>query len=437
MKTKDLVTLFILLIIFVLVLLLAQWLSTDIRMRSEDWESNDEQKAPVRLSVWIWEDDAPVSYTIYDDYKRANPNMELEITVKPVRAYMQELKTALAANEQVDVFNVDKAEQLATMIEEGLLYPLNELISRQKFDTSIYSTQFDRIKFDGVAYALPYRFSVFCIAYNKSMFRERGVPFPHDHMTWEELFDLARRMTFYRGDKKVYGIYLINRTFDSYFMAFQKGCTLVDDNLELFAQSLRYKSELIKEGVCISPEEYEGRFIRREFEQENVAMYLTADWTINQMRESYQNGDIHFEFDVAALPSIDGKAYGRSFGQQSFTAISSECRNPEAAFKLASYYAGVPGARRFAEGGLLPAVIGNNDIIRSFIGDGSQAPANIRIFVEQTTHLMMPVLPGIEEVNNIFLTEAELVCTGKKSVEDAMRSVDSKRREIMSLYNKK
>jgi len=435
MGSKNLIALYTIMIVFILASFALQWFPIDLlQSGSPHLEIPQESDAPVSLSIWLWDDDAPISERIYEDFLRANPHVSLEFSIFHIRDYKQLLRAALASGQKIDIFNVDRAEQLSSMIEEGWLYPLNDMIREERFDTSIYGTQFDRIKYQGTAYALPYRFSVFSIAYNKNMFRERGVPFPHDHMTWDELAELAALMTFEQDGRHVYGINLINRIFDNFFMAFQDGRTLVDENLDLFARSLQFRVDLISSGVSISPDDYEGRFIRREFEQEAMAMYITADWTINQMRESYRNGDMHFDFDVVMLPSADGRRFGRSFGQQSFIAVSATSENPKEAFRLAAHYAGMPGARRFAEGGLLPGVIGNQEIVDLFIGDSTQAPVNIRAFVNQSTHLIMPVLPGIEALNDIFLEEAELAARMQKSVEAAMDAIRERRRELMKNY---
>jgi multiple sugar transport system substrate-binding protein len=105
-------------------------------------------------------------------------------------------------------------DQLPDLVTNNMLLQLDPLITKDKFDTTdIVPSVLDGLKSmgDGKLYALAPTFSSSALMYNKKLFDEAGVTYPKDNMTWDEMFDLARRVSKGEGETRKYGF-----SFNSY-----------------------------------------------------------------------------------------------------------------------------------------------------------------------------------------------------------------------------
>lgn len=185
--------------------------------------SNDKSQHVLRIAT-------SMGYNPEDDYFRqrftelfefANPNIKLEFipTTDPNMMYArpdpnqkrtdpyQKLKEVMQGDNPPDVVMVGY-EQLSDLIGNNMLTDLSANITKDKFDTSdIVPAVIDGLKKmgDGKLYALAPTFSSSALIYNKKMFDDAGVPYPKDKMTWEEVFDLSRRLSKGDGENRKYG----------------------------------------------------------------------------------------------------------------------------------------------------------------------------------------------------------------------------------------
>lgn len=167
--------------------------------------------------------------TQYTDlFEFTNPNIEIEFVSAVQENYygmyptpdgeetnpIDELKKLMEGPNPPDLVMIDY-EYLSTLIEDNLLMPLDSLMAENNFDTSDFAPAvIDGIRALGnnQLYALAPMFSSSAIVYNRGLFDRMNVEYPHDDMTWDELFELARRVTGSEGENKVYGF-----SFQPYF----------------------------------------------------------------------------------------------------------------------------------------------------------------------------------------------------------------------------
>jgi len=83
----------------------------------------------------------------------------------------------------------------------------------------------------GKIYSLPLEINDYILFYNKTLFDDRGVPYPTEGMTYDEAFELAKKMTFFDGYKQIKGW---TQHPDQYLLLNQKG-------LSFFSQTERDK----------------------------------------------------------------------------------------------------------------------------------------------------------------------------------------------------
>jgi multiple sugar transport system substrate-binding protein len=122
----------------------------------------------------------------------------------------RKLVDLLDSDNPVDVVLLDNGDLnlLRQLVRDNLLKPLDPLITEKKFDISDFSpVVVEGIKQagDNNLYALAPQYSTSGLFFNKKIFQDQGLEPPHDGMTWQEIFDLARQVTNGEGADRVFG----------------------------------------------------------------------------------------------------------------------------------------------------------------------------------------------------------------------------------------
>jgi multiple sugar transport system substrate-binding protein len=143
------------------------------------------------------------SFNFSDDYintifvqplKEKYPNITLEIS----SAKEMLLEDRVTTGDVPDLI-ITSALNLQDLINLGLMYDQNELIKQHHFDLQrIDPSIMDMIKAysdKGEIFGIPYTSNFSALFYNKDIFEKFGVPFPKDGMTWDEVIELAKKLT--------------------------------------------------------------------------------------------------------------------------------------------------------------------------------------------------------------------------------------------------
>ncbi|MFK7693332.1 ABC transporter substrate-binding protein [Paenibacillus sp. HJGM_3] len=157
-----------------------------------------------------------------DAYEITHPNVKIEIVPvidnsqyryappKPGEKQpdpLEKLKELMTGPNPPDIAVVN-LEQLPDLVSNNMLQQLDPLITKDKFDTAdIVPTVLEGLKSagEGKLYALAPTFTSSALMYNKALFDNAGVAYPKDNMTWDEMFDLARRVSSGEGANRKYG----------------------------------------------------------------------------------------------------------------------------------------------------------------------------------------------------------------------------------------
>ncbi len=136
---------------------------------------------------------------------------------------------------------ISNGSDLKDLIAENRLMPLDPLITKAKFDTSDYVPAvidgMKKLSPDGKLYALAPLFTSSALLYNKQIFDNVGVTYPQDNMTWDQIFDLAKRVTKDDSENPIYGFSFNRNTFTNVFNDLNTytaplNLTIYDDNAE-------------------------------------------------------------------------------------------------------------------------------------------------------------------------------------------------------------
>lgn len=109
-----------------------------------------------------------------------------------------------------DIIRTDMPTLRSSYLDLNLGVDLTPYVTKNKYDLNRFNPVFiQEIKDytrDGKLYGLPVPpFFPNVLYYNKDLFDKFGVPYPKDGMTWDEVYDLSKKMTRMDGSKQVRG----------------------------------------------------------------------------------------------------------------------------------------------------------------------------------------------------------------------------------------
>ncbi|UHA74094.1 ABC transporter substrate-binding protein [Paenibacillus sp. 481] len=121
--------------------------------------------------------------------------------------YTEGMKKLMNSSNPVDIVYTSPSVHRA-LVQEGMVKDLEALMQQSKVDMNKFvPAVVDSLKAlgDGKMYGFAPTYYPSALVYNKTMFSAAGVEAPKDGMTWDELFQLARRMSSGEGKNRKYG----------------------------------------------------------------------------------------------------------------------------------------------------------------------------------------------------------------------------------------
>jgi len=129
----------------------------------------------VQLRYALWDSGQQPAYqACADAFTKANPNITISIEQAGWTEYWSGLTTELVSGTAPDVFTNHLAHY-PELLSKGQLLDIQPFVTKDKVDTSIYTTNADLLVKDGKRYGLPQDGDTIAIFYNKDMFDKAGV----------------------------------------------------------------------------------------------------------------------------------------------------------------------------------------------------------------------------------------------------------------------
>ncbi|MEF2246980.1 MULTISPECIES: ABC transporter substrate-binding protein [unclassified Paenibacillus] len=395
---------------------------------------NNSGSKTVNFTVPVLPDDLAAFETAYKEFEKENPNIKVKFITFPANQYYEKLRIQLSGGVEYDLFG----GVLDSMIDTGIIEPLDDYIKNNNVDVSGYGEMFEGMKINGNSYGLPYRKSNWMLYYNKDLFDQFQVPYPSDDMTWDQFREVAKQMTKGSGQDKIYGAFLHTWAQTWYMQAVQAGATIIDKDMEPFKKALQFRLDMEADGSIMKWSEQiaSGAHYNAAFQKGNIAMNLMGDWHVAQLRTAEKEGKISFDWDVVPIPHPEGVEKNTSLELPVALMINKNSKHKEEAFKVIEFMTGSKGAEIFAGLGYLTGF--TNDAVRAaYAGDKSQKPEHINYFNDAKAVPEYPMLPGVKNivVNGIFKQEGELVFVGEQTPDEAIAKIAERvEKEWGSIY---
>jgi len=366
---------------------------------------------------------------------------------------VEEMKKLIEGDNPPDVIIVGY-EELYQLVEENLLMPLDPLIEEDEFDISdMVPAVINGLKEagGGKLYALAPTFSGSALIYNKKIFTERGVEPPTDNMTWDQVFDLARRVAHGEGNDRVYGFSFSQSYWDDLFWGMDMyiaplGLKVMDDNAEtllvdspIWEQVWTELAALKQEKIFPEPLNYDNTdqparplpYDGDAFLSGKLAMAVTSYSYLTQVIAANNNagnmeGFEPIEWDVVTMPvHEEAPDKGGTISMDPILAINAKAQNSEDAWEFIKFLNGEDWAELKSRS--LNMMVSR----KSFIKPQQGLDYNIAAFYSLTPvrSVMYANNPGLDpqirqnlwQVNNIGYQKLMEVINNNKPVADALK----------------
>ncbi|WP_409345707.1 ABC transporter substrate-binding protein [Paenibacillus sp. MBLB4367] len=408
------------------------------------------------LKMYGWADERNFIYNYGSSYLVEYPNIELSFTIKPngqvepgTDPYERQFKDI--EEQKPDIFVLAQSE-LPRYAEKGLLYDLDPLIKQDKFDIeNIHAGAVEAIreKSGGKLYGLSPTFYSSALFYNKELFDKFKVPYPKDQMTWDELFQLAKKFPTTGGkDERVYGFSAGNTFSFVQQLANIHGVSMIDpDGKKLTANSDAYKRlwnmtiDASKAGYVFTSTTQERmvelstptyRSYVGPFASGQAAMSIEGNATIRTMDMLKGSNLKPFEWGMTTVP-VDPQTPNESpyYGVGSIFAINAKSPNARAAWQLLKYWNSEQYAAYYQK--TKSQSLGSSMLLSRISYNKAPAGKSLEPFYtlkpskrDYYSGLLKAPVSFANAFSPIQTEETKAITEGSKTVEEALRSLQER-----------
>lgn len=322
----------------------------------------NEPPKPVTLNVFT---DASVTIDMEQELlQKKFPHITLNVIKngKDTR-----IENVVASGQQLDLINHSMGS-IWKLLDLRLLSDLTPFIDKYKFDLNRYIpgvVESMRSYSDkGELLALPYELNSSVLFYNKSIFNKFGVPYPKDGMTWDDVYELARRVTKQDGGVQYKGFQFQhqNLTWKN-----QLGLPVVDAQTnKALVNNDGWKRFLETMGrfYSIPGNEPVGGDSDNFLKTQILAMRVGPN-ILSGIPEAVKAG---LDWDVAAVPVYAGSTSGGSQLIAPFYSIPAGGANKDAAFQVMAFLMSPEVQLVKSKSGKMP-IINDQAAIKAFAAD--------------------------------------------------------------------
>ncbi|MDF2723349.1 MAG: hypothetical protein K0Q59_3024 [Paenibacillus sp.] len=272
-----------------------------------------------------------------DKVKQKFPNLTVEFYTGSAPG--QKLEDLMAAGQTPDVYYQGLTALANNLLPNGLQYEMSDLIKKMNFNLNrIDPAYMDIIRAGsqsagGTYYGLPVTAFTPVLYYNKDIFDKFGVPYPKDKMTWDQAYEIARKLNRVDGGTQYKGMtmnfpYLFdnNQLAAPYLRAKENKAAMDTDQWRSVFTTLGqfYKLPLNK------PLTERGRPIEvSDFTKDRISgMHADVTAAIESFPDDFVNWDMVSLPTMAEAPGFNAQLNPR------FYFITSASKHKEEAFKL-------------------------------------------------------------------------------------------------------
>ena len=382
----------------------------------------------------MWDKDLTGYYKpLIEAFEGSNPDIKVEMVDLGSSDYNTVLTTQLTGSGSgFDVVSIKDTPGYTTLVNKGVLEPLDPYIEKNAVDLSGYKGLTDQARVDGKLYELPFKSDFWVIYYNKDVFDKAGVAYPSNDMTFAQYDELARKISNTEPGQEVYGShYHTWRSTVQMFAMLDGKHSILDgkyDFLKPYYDTILQEQE---DGICqdyatlkTSNLHYSGAF-----SQGNIGMMNMGTWFISTLIDKTGNGEYTdcANWGIVKYPHAEGVEPGSTAAQITSLAIPSSAPDKDAAWRFVQFVCGEEGAKALATTGNFPALM-DEDIVNTVASTAGfpTDEASKEALNTVDLYLEMPVNAKSSEVEIVLNEAHDNIMTGNMTVDEGIADMEQK-----------
>ncbi|GMV36054.1 MAG: ABC transporter substrate-binding protein [Fimbriimonadales bacterium] len=153
----------------------------------------DSREGVTRI-VWVT-DDNPVRRAQVELFNSMHP--DVEVVLDPGNRDVQKVIVQSLAGVGPDLFDAFDGSALSAYVRSGVAWDVTEEFRRLGIDLrrNVWKALLPKVIFEGRCYGFPTNGAVNAVWFNKKIFDEANVPYPHGKWTWADLIALGKKLT--------------------------------------------------------------------------------------------------------------------------------------------------------------------------------------------------------------------------------------------------
>lgn len=305
----------------------------------------------VNLTYWIWnQPQAAAMQQAIDKFESENKDIKVTMSVTATPEYWTKLQTAASSDNAPDVFWMNPSNT-PTYAKNGILLALSDRIKSSNYDMSqLEPSIVAGFQYQDEQWALPRDTSSTALCYNKTMFKDAGLALPNDNWTWDDMVTAAKALTNGKGQ---YGIGAPIADETGYYQTIlqEGGSIITADGKSGYGtpesnQGVQIWADLVsKDKVSPSIQSMTDTDPFDMLTSGKLAMLYCGSWSVSALRNDPYALD---NLDIAMMPMLKQRG---GVGNGLANAISAKTKNPDAAWKFASYLSSPEAQTIQASGG--------------------------------------------------------------------------------------
>ncbi|SFG51026.1 ABC transporter substrate-binding protein [Oribacterium sp. WCC10] len=407
--------------------------TTEAAKESAATEAAKESTGDAVTLKWALWDASSITYyqPLIDAYKAEHPNVDIEMVDLGSTDYSTVLGTQLSGSgSDFDVVTIKDVPGYMTLVNKGVLEPLDDKIKEAGIDLSQYGGITDQVKINDALYELPFRSDIWVLYYNKDVFDKAGVDYPTNDMTWDQYDELARKVTDTTPGSEVYGAHYHTWRSTIQLDGILDGKnTIVGGNYDFTKPYYEMVLKQQQDGVCMdyATLKTQGLHYSDAFAQGNVAMMNMGSWFISTLINKVASGEYTdcANWGMVKYPHAEGVEPGSTLATITALALPTSAPHKDEAWDFIQFVTGEQGAQVLAETGNIPAMTNDNIVNAIASMDGFPQDENSKeALVTSHTFLEMPANEKSSEIETVLNEQHDLIMTESSTIDEAVQAMN-------------
>jgi multiple sugar transport system substrate-binding protein len=287
---------------------------------------------PVTLTMYNFGSftESDIQQLVVEPVKKKLPYITMQFITRGGAGTLPE--DIAAAGTEIDLI-LTNTDVMGRFDKLGYLYDMTADMKKINFDLGRFDKiAFDRSTFDGKLAGLPFNMVRDALFYNKDIFDKFGVPYPKDGLFWEDIIEMAKKLT--RTDSGVQ-----YRGFDPTSVLSFNSLTVVDfktNKALISSPEWRTSLDTFKQIISIPGNETFGPGLAQTadaFIKDQTVAMAQAD-LMSRMEDSASVGKLNW--DVSQAVSFKSHPNIAGWGQSRVVAVAANSKHKDAALDVFS-----------------------------------------------------------------------------------------------------